>query len=50
MNVYSGDGHINVGSGEDMTILDLAQLVCESSASRARSSTISPNPTERHAN
>ena len=29
MNVYSGDGHVNVGSGEDLTILALAQLVCE---------------------
>jgi GDP-L-fucose synthase len=29
MNVYSGDVHINVGSGEDLTIHDLARLVCE---------------------
>ena len=29
MNVYSDDVHINVGSSEDLTILDLAQLVCE---------------------
>lgn len=26
---YSGDEHVNVGSGEDITILDLARLVCE---------------------
>jgi GDP-L-fucose synthase len=29
MQKYSGAGHINVGSGEDMTILELAKLVCE---------------------
>jgi GDP-L-fucose synthase len=29
MNVYSGDVHVNVGSSEDLTILALAQLVCE---------------------
>ncbi|GAB2174755.1 GDP-L-fucose synthase [Dongia sp. agr-C8] len=29
MKVYSGDGHVNVGSGEDITILELTQLVCE---------------------
>jgi GDP-L-fucose synthase len=29
MNVYSADVHINVGSGEDLTIHDLARLVCE---------------------
>jgi GDP-L-fucose synthase len=29
MNVYSDDVHINVGSSEDLTILALAQLVCE---------------------
>ncbi len=26
---YSGDEHVNVGSGEDVTILELTQLVCE---------------------
>lgn len=26
---YSGDEHVNVGSGEDITILNLARLVCE---------------------
>lgn len=30
MKVYSSDSHINVGSGEDITILELAKLVCDS--------------------
>lgn len=29
MKVYSGDAHVNVGSGEDVTILELTQLVCD---------------------
>jgi GDP-L-fucose synthase len=29
MKHYSGDTHVNVGSGEDVTILELAELVCE---------------------
>ncbi|WP_105371941.1 GDP-L-fucose synthase [Neorhizobium huautlense] len=29
MKVYSGDTHVNVGSGEDLTILELARLVCK---------------------
>lgn len=29
MKRYSGQEHVNVGSGEDITILDLAKLVCE---------------------
>jgi GDP-L-fucose synthase len=29
MQAYSGFEHVNVGSGEDMTILELAHLVCE---------------------
>jgi GDP-L-fucose synthase len=29
MKVYSGAEHVNVGSGEDITILDLTRLVCE---------------------
>jgi GDP-L-fucose synthase len=29
MQVYSGAEHVNVGSGEDLTILDLTQLVCD---------------------
>jgi GDP-L-fucose synthase len=28
MKTYSGPGHINVGSGEDIAILDLAKLIC----------------------
>ena len=29
MKVYSGDTHVNVGSGEDLTILELTQMVCD---------------------
>lgn len=29
LKTYSGDTHVNVGSGEDVTILELTQLVCE---------------------
>ena len=29
MKSYSGDNHINVGSGEDITILELTRLVCK---------------------
>jgi GDP-L-fucose synthase len=29
MKTYSGDTHVNVGSGEDITILELARLVCD---------------------
>lgn len=29
MKTYSGDEHVNVGSGEDITILELAALICE---------------------
>lgn len=29
MKAYSGDEHINVGSGEDIAIIDLVKLVCE---------------------
>jgi GDP-L-fucose synthase len=29
MKNYSGAAHVNVGTGEDITILDLARLVCE---------------------
>ena len=29
MKTYSGGEHVNVGSGEDITILELAKLVCE---------------------
>ena len=26
---YSGDSHVNVGSGEDLPIIELARLVCQ---------------------
>jgi GDP-L-fucose synthase len=29
MKIYSGESHINVGSGEDLTILELTKLVCD---------------------
>lgn len=29
MKVYSGDQHVNVGSGEDLPILDLTRTVCD---------------------
>jgi GDP-L-fucose synthase len=29
MQGYSGEEHVNVGSGEDLTILELAQMVCD---------------------
>jgi GDP-L-fucose synthase len=29
MKVYSGESHLNVGSGEDVTILDLTRIVCD---------------------
>ena len=29
MKFYSGDSHINVGSGEDLTILELTKMVCD---------------------
>lgn len=29
LKTYSGNSHVNVGSGEDVTILELAQMVCD---------------------
>ncbi|WP_085810397.1 GDP-L-fucose synthase [Sphingomonas sp. TZW2008] len=29
MRTYSDDGHVNVGSGSDVTIFELAQMVCD---------------------
>lgn len=29
LQTYSGDMHINVGSGEDLTILELTQIICD---------------------
>jgi len=36
METYSGEGHINVGSGEDLTILELTQIVCDIIGFRGR--------------
>ena len=49
MKVYSGAEHVNVGSGEELTILELAELVARWWASRARSCTTSASPTARRA-
>jgi GDP-L-fucose synthase len=46
---YSGDQHVNVGSGEDVTILELTELVCRAVGFKAALSTISPSPTARRA-
>jgi GDP-L-fucose synthase len=29
MKVYSDDSHVNVGSGDDLTILELTKLICD---------------------
>jgi GDP-L-fucose synthase len=29
MKNYSGDGHINIGSGKDLSILELTKLICD---------------------
>ncbi len=29
MKAYSGAEHVNVGTGEDVTILELTQVICE---------------------
>ena len=50
MKTYSDDEHVNVGSGEDVTILELAATRLQtSSASRAGSSPTPPSPTARRA-
>lgn len=36
MKTYSGDEHVNVGSGEDLTIRELTELVCEIVGYRGR--------------
>ncbi len=36
LKTYSGNRHVNVGSGEDITILELARLVCEVVGFRGR--------------
>ena len=49
LKTYSAATHINVGSGQDVTILELAELVSVSSASRERSLPILQSLTERRA-
>ena len=49
MTRYSGEGHVNVGTGEEVTILELAELVARRSVSTPRSSTTSASPTARRA-
>jgi GDP-L-fucose synthase len=29
MKAYSGDSHVNIGSGDDLTIVDLTRLICD---------------------
>ena len=36
MRNYSGDEHVNVGTGEDIRIIDLARLVCDIAGTEAR--------------
>ena len=36
MKTYSGDQHVNVGSGDDLSILELTQLVCATVAFEGR--------------
>lgn len=36
LKTYSGNEHVNVGSGEDVTILELAQLVCDTVGFKGR--------------
>jgi GDP-L-fucose synthase len=49
MHSYSQEAHINIGSGEDITILDLAQLVAEvvGFAGRIEGDTSKPDGTPR---
>jgi GDP-L-fucose synthase len=49
MHSYSQEAHINIGSGEDITILDLAQLVAEvvEFAGRIEGDTSKPDGTPR---
>jgi len=49
MQAYSDDRHINIGSGEDLTILALAELVCEvvGFAGRIVTDTSKPDGTPR---
>jgi len=43
LKTYSGNGHVNVGSGQDVTILELTQMVCDVVGFRGR---IVPDPTK----
>jgi GDP-L-fucose synthase len=49
MHSYSQEAHINIGSGEDITVLDLAQLVAEvvEFAGRIEGDTSKPDGTLR---
>ena len=50
MNHYSGNETVNAGTGKELTIKELTELVARSSATPARSSGTPPNPTARPAN
>jgi len=43
LKTYSGNEHVNVGSGQDVTILELTQMVCDVVGFRGR---IVPDPTK----
>ena len=47
LKTYSGDAHVNVGSGEDIAIGDLARLVAEDRRFRRRDR-VRPHETGRH--
>ena len=36
MKNHSAPGHVNIGSGEDVTILELTQMVCEAVGYKGR--------------
>ncbi len=47
MQAYSQEQHINVGTGEDLTILELARLVCEVVAFEGKIATMQASRMER---
>lgn len=49
LKTYSANEHVNVGTGEDISILDLVNSSARSWALLARSSTTSKSPTARRA-
>ena len=49
MQVYSDELHINVGCGEDLTIVELARLVCRTVGFEGRSCVIPPSLTAHRA-